>query len=637
VASEPAIRSSPFRSRAYARALVVRTVRRLSPVVFGLALAAVYIAAAKLGLTMAFVAAQVSPVWPPTGIAIAAVLLLGYRVWPGIWLGALVANVGAHEPLGTAVGIAVGNTLEPLVAAWLLHRALDFQAALNRLRDVLGFVGLAALAATTVSATMGVTSLCLGRVQSWSHYPQLWWIWWLGDAIGALVVTPVLLTYAGAPWRRWRSSQVVETVGLLVVSVVVCLTVFAGRLGGANSAYPLQYLVFPLVIWGALRVGQVGTSTVTLVTAAIATWGSIHGFGPFTRGNPHESLVLLQLFLGVVATTGLVLGAAMHERRVAEQRRTTDLAATRGLAQSVSLAEAGQAILRAICESLDWDFGALWIVDRDGNVLRCVETWHRPSKPVPVFAAATRQGSFEPGVGLPGRVWKSGRPAWIPDVVADPNFPRAPMAVASDFHGAFGVPVSLGAETLGAIEFFSREIQRPDLALLESMRAIGSQIGFFIEREEILTRERQARSEAEAANRAKDEFLAMLGHELRNPLGAIASAVSLLGLIERDARTAQPLEIMGRQVGNLTRLVDDLLDVARVTSGRVDLKREPVDLGRLVEASVSTLQAPGRNGSHQFSVTTASTIVDADPVRLGQIVMNLLDNAVKYTPPGGQI
>jgi integral membrane sensor domain MASE1 len=348
VASEPAIRSSPFRSRAYARALVVRTVRRLSPVVFGLALAAVYIAAAKLGLTMAFVAAQVSPVWPPTGIAIAAVLLLGYRVWPGIWLGALVANVGAHEPLGTAVGIAVGNTLEALVAAWLLHRALDFQAALNRLRDVLGFVGLAALAATTVSATMGVTSLCLGRVQSWSHYPQLWWIWWLGDAIGALVVTPVLLTYAGAPWRRWRSSQVVETVGLLVVSVVVCLTVFAGRLGGANSAYPLQYLVFPLVIWGALRVGQVGTSTVTLVTAAIATWGSIHGFGPFTRGNPHESLVLLQLFLGVVATTGLVLGAAMHERRVAEQRRTTDLAATRGLAQSVSLAEAGQAILRTL-------------------------------------------------------------------------------------------------------------------------------------------------------------------------------------------------------------------------------------------------------------------------------------------------
>ena len=186
---------------------MVQTVRRLSPVVLGLAFAAIYIAAARLGLTMAFVAAQVSPVWPPTGIAIAAVLLLGYRVWPGIWLGAFVANVGAHEPLGTAVGIAVGNTLEALAAAWLLHRALDFHAALNRLRDVLGFIGLAALAATTVSATVGVTSLCLGGVQSWSHYPQLWWIWWLGDAIGALVVTPVLLAYAGASTTLEMSTR----------------------------------------------------------------------------------------------------------------------------------------------------------------------------------------------------------------------------------------------------------------------------------------------------------------------------------------------------------------------------------------------------------------------------------------------
>jgi PAS domain S-box-containing protein len=773
MANEPAARAGLFVAGLRRRDQWPRIIRRLSPFVLGLALAAIYAAAARLGLTMAFVAEQVSPVWPPTGIAIAAVLLLGYRVWPGIWLGAFVGNLGAHEPLGTAAGIAVGNTLEALIGAWLLHRAVGFHPALNRLRDVLGFIGLAVVAATTVSATVGVASLCLGGVQPWSHFSELWWIWWLGDAIGALVVTPVLLTYAGAPWRRWRSAQLVETVGLLATSVVVCVMVFAGRLGGESRADPLQYLVFPVVIWAALRVGQAGTSALTLVASAIATWGTISGLGPFARGNPHESLVLLQLFLGVVATTGLLLGAAMQERRVAEQRRTADLAATRGLAQSVSLAEAAPAILRAICESLDWDFGALWIVDRDQGVLRCVETWHRPSKPVPVFEAATRQRIFEPGVGLPGRVWKSSRPAWIPDVVGDANFPRAPMAIASGLHGAFGFPIALQQETLGVIEFFSREIQRPDPALLDSMRAIGSQIGLFIERrraqeagrasearkaaivevaldaiitmdhegritefnpaaerifgyrradaigrrladliiplrlreehwrglarylergvarvlghrietigmradgtefpvelaispistdgrpvftgyvrdiserktaelerEEILTRERQARSEAEAANRAKDEFLAMLGHELRNPLGAIASAVSLLGLIERDPRTAQPLEIMGRQVKNLTRLVDDLLDVARLTSGRVDLQREPVDLGRLVEEAVSMLQAPGRNRGHQFSVATASTVVDADPVRLGQIVMNLLDNAVKYTPPDGQI
>jgi signal transduction histidine kinase/ActR/RegA family two-component response regulator len=156
-----------------------------------------------------------------------------------------------------------------------------------------------------------------------------------------------------------------------------------------------------------------------------------------------------------------------------------------------------------------------------------------------------------------------------------------------------------------------------------------------VEREEILARERLARSEAEAASRAKDEFLAMLGHELRNPLGAIASAVSVLNLAGRDARTAQPREIIVRQVGHLVRLVDDLLDVARLTSGRVGLQRRLVDLGGLVEESVTTLRAAGHG--HQVSVATVPAVVNGDPVRLGQIVTNLLDNAVKYTPPDGRI
>jgi signal transduction histidine kinase/ActR/RegA family two-component response regulator len=156
-----------------------------------------------------------------------------------------------------------------------------------------------------------------------------------------------------------------------------------------------------------------------------------------------------------------------------------------------------------------------------------------------------------------------------------------------------------------------------------------------IEREEILARERLARSEAEAASRAKDEFLAMLGHELRNPLGAITSAVGVLDGTERDPRTAQPRGIIVRQVRHLVRLVDDLLDVARLTSGRIELRRQPVDLGRLAEESVTMLRATGHG--HRISVSTAPAIVDADPVRLGQIVTNLLDNAVKYTPPEGQV
>jgi PAS domain S-box-containing protein len=745
----------------------------LGPGVLALAVAATYFATARLGLTMAFVAEQVSPVWPPTGIALAAVLSLGYRVWPGIWLGAFAANLGASEPLGTAAGIALGNTLEALVGAWLLHRAAGFHPALDRLRDVLGLLGLAALVATTVSATVGVASLCLGHVQPCSRYGELWWIWWLGDAIGVVVVTPVLLTWAGAPWRRWPTTRRLEAAALLAAVVVVCATVFAGRLGREISEYPLQYVVFPFVIWAAVGIGQAGASAVTFIASAIAIWGSINGLGPFARANPHESLVLLQLFLAVVGATGLVLAAVIHERRAAEHRRATDLAATRALAESGSLDEAAPRILQAICESLDWDFGALWTVDRDARILRCLVTWHRASKPLALFDAATRSRTFEPGVGLPGRVWTSGAPAWIPDVVADANFPRAPVAAEAGLHGAFGFPIVLDDDTLGVIEFFSRELQRPDPALLDSMRAIGSQIGFFIdrrraegavrasearktaivnaaldaivvmdhegritefnpgaerifghrradaigrslaelvipprlrdehrrglarylatgegpmmgrriettavradgtefpvelavngvsadgrpvftgyvrditerkraesEREELLARERQARSEAEAANRAKDQFLAMLGHELRNPLGAIASAAGVLSLVDRDPRTAQPREIIARQAGHLARLVDDLLDVARLTSGRVELRYQAVDLGKLVDQCVAVVRARGGGHIPRLSVSTVSAVVDADPVRLEQVVTNLLDNAVKYTPPSGEI
>ncbi|HEY3132423.1 MAG TPA: MASE1 domain-containing protein, partial [Acidobacteriota bacterium] len=150
--------------------------RALPYPVLVLAIAVIYLGAAKLGLSMAFVAEQVTAVWPPTGMALAAVLLFGYRIWPGLWLGAFLANVTIHEPLGTAVGIALGNTLEALVGAWLLHRT-RFRGSLERLKDVLSLVVLAVLASTIVSATIGTTSLCLGRVQPWSAYRPLWWVW----------------------------------------------------------------------------------------------------------------------------------------------------------------------------------------------------------------------------------------------------------------------------------------------------------------------------------------------------------------------------------------------------------------------------------------------------------------------------
>src|SRR5262245_44494042 len=158
------------------------------------AVAACYFGAAKLGLSLAFLAEQVSVVWPPSGIALAVLLIFGYQFWPGIVLGAFLANwsTSTHEPPLVAFGIAIGNTLEAVVGAWLLRQYAGFSNPLDRLRDVLALIGLAAGLSTTVSATIGVTSLCLGGVQSWNDFAPLWWLWWLGDATGDLIVAPAV-------------------------------------------------------------------------------------------------------------------------------------------------------------------------------------------------------------------------------------------------------------------------------------------------------------------------------------------------------------------------------------------------------------------------------------------------------------
>src|SRR5262245_35799598 len=144
-------------------------------------------------------------------------------------------------------------------------------------------------------------------------------------------------------------------------------------------------------------------------------------------------------------------------------------AAARALADSATIAEATPRILQAICEALGWDHGALWSVDWKANVLKCAATWHRPDARIDEFEAASRRTTFTSGVGLPGRVWEQGVPAWIADVVDDPNFPRAPIAAREGLHGALGFPILFGGRTLGVLEFFSRQIREPDERLLEML------------------------------------------------------------------------------------------------------------------------------------------------------------------------
>ena len=287
-----------------------------------LALAVSYVIAAKFGFTMAFTAEQVTLVWPPSGLALAALLLLGMDVWPGVFLGAFVANVTTHEPALVALGIAAGNTLEAVAAAWLVRRYVGLPISRSWLRCMLGIFVLGALASSIVSATIGVTSLCAGGLQPWTAFGTLWRTWWLGDATGDLIVAPAILAFSARP-RETNPAQRIEIASLVAGLSIASVIVFARRFGSA-AHYPLEYLVFPFLIWAAIRFGVAGGAFANLLTSAVAIWGTVHGFGPYAAGQPGEGderLMLLQIFLGVVSSSGLLLGATVSDRDASRDRK----------------------------------------------------------------------------------------------------------------------------------------------------------------------------------------------------------------------------------------------------------------------------------------------------------------------------
>ena len=348
----------------------------------------------------------------------------------------------------------------------------------------------------------------------------------------------------------------------------------------------------------------------------------------------------------VHAERGLIYAVAadVTGRKLEEARLAAQHAVTRVLAEAPTLARATPRILQAVCQSLDWSVGAIWRVDQNENLLRCVETWHVPSAKVKEFERGTQSHTFPPGIGLPGRVWLQAQPAWIEDVTRDANFPRASSADQEGLHAAFGFPILLGAEVLGVLEFFSRQIQKPDRRLLEMMSAIGSQIGQFIERKEaedalrVYARDLEtARKRAEEATRAKSEFLANISHEIRTPMNAMIgmTELALATRITREQR--EYLNAIQGSADALLTLVNDLLDFSKIEARKLQLDRVGFTLRDALEDTMRVLAPRAHQKGIELACHIHPDVPDAlvgDPLRLRQIVVNLVGNAIKFTEHG---
>src|SRR5256714_5077578 len=234
-------------NRSFSLGRMSQSLRRLALL---LGLAGVYYLAAKLGLRFAYINSSVTTIWPPAGIALAAFVLYGYRVWPAILGAAFLANFTTTAATLPSIGIAVGNTMEGLVAAYLVNRFARGGRVFDRVRDILRFTLLAALVSTTVAASIGVASLAFGGLVSWVDAPRVWLTWWLGDAVGDIVVAPALILWIGVKLGpAWSERQVVEAVALAVVAALVTLALFGGVFPSRH--YPLTVLLWPVMIWVA--------------------------------------------------------------------------------------------------------------------------------------------------------------------------------------------------------------------------------------------------------------------------------------------------------------------------------------------------------------------------------------------------
>jgi PAS domain S-box-containing protein len=572
------------------------------------ALAAVYFAAGRLGLLLPIVQENVTLLWAPTGIALAAVLLFGPRLGPGIALGAFLVNLSIGIPPGVAAGIAAGNTLEALAGSWLLRRT-GFRISLERVRDVLCLVGMGAFVSPALSAGAGISALVAGGLIAPGQALPAAGYWWMGDAMGILLVTPLILSWVGAPEHPYQSRfWKLEALALTVLLFAACVLTLGPWLPNPLLHPPLAFTVFPFLVWAALRFGQRGATAVNLLATAIAVGAITRGLTPFfTRGSVEERLVYLHTYMAVAVVTAMLLAAVFAGRWRAEE-------ALRESEERLRLAlEAGRYGV------WDWDIRQNFVTwservyelhgvplgEFDGRLESFVALVH-PEDATRVAVEIERVMKERTLYQIEFRVvHPSGAVRWI-------------STTGRVFFDAGGQPVRMIGATLDVTERHQAEEERTGL----------------------LAREREARAEAEAASEAKDRFLATLSHELRTPLTPVLAVIAKL---EGDGRLRgldRELAMIRRNVELEARLIDDLLDLTRITRGKLELHREVVDIRQALEHALKICcDREVASGRLQVEMDLAAEDhrIWADASRLTQVFWNLLSNAVKFTPAGGTI
>jgi len=568
-----------------------------------------YFLAGKLGLALASVNESASPFWLPSGIAIAAALLFGMRIWPAIAVGAFLVNVTTTGSIGTSIGIAIGNTLEAVVAAELVNRFAAGSSSFQRPQGVVRFAALV-VPATAISATVGLFSLWAGGHAEGSQMLVVWLTWFLGDLGGALIFTPLIVLWSRKAGRRPVPGKPVEAVALALILAVIAWIVF-------HRSMPASFAVLPPLIWAALRFGRRGAASAAVATSLIALFGTLQEGGPFAEGSINHSLLMLQLFVTVITLTVLVLAAGTRER----QRVELDLVRSR--------------------DELEEQ-----VRKRTASLAEVVERLQKSRAVLNDAQKVAHIGSWEWDI-LANKV------AWSDELYRIYGLEPESVEISYESyiarvhpHDRDNAASSIRAALEGSEEFeFQERIVRPD----GEIRVLQSK-GYVIRDESGLPRRmigtchditERKRSEMELERRMEElhrsnRELSVLSyaasHDLKEPLRTIVSNVQLIESRLREINDPEIRRSAGfvfDGVRRMNELIDDLLEYStadRRSTGEVESSQAVAD-------AMDRLKSAIRETDARIEVGSLPRVA-VGQTRLAGLFQNLLSNSIKYRYDG---
>jgi PAS domain S-box-containing protein len=714
----------------------------------------IYFATARLGLNIMPVSGIAALVWPPSGIALAALFIFGYRYWPAVALGEFLANAFFGMPIIAACAVAIGNSLEAITGVYLLRNVVRFRTDLSTIKSVIGLLLLAAFTSTAISATAGVTGLYLTGKISAPVYWITWRAWWIGNALGDIIVASLIFVWSSRRWSVLKPSTIPELVVLMILAIGVALLIFARA-----ATSPELYLLFCFIIWSALRFSPRETITLIFVISVIAISGTSYRLGPFSERSVSENLLLLKLFMGVLSATGMLLCAAVVEHREAEEKfklvfssspiamTITDLAGKilivnpqaeklfgyklsdivglqveklmpfcvkdkghlgqSGLFKSletqpvgielcgvrkdnvelqlqVSLTPIntteGMQLLSSIIDiterkrndvglnylsetgvvlskSLDYSETlkktvqlplptlADWcIVDLVDSTMKQVAIAYPDSQKEMITEELSNRIPPDPSLGRgTAYVLQSGKSEMFTNLTNDTDWIARTLGLAHpQFLQELGavsyicVPLITRGRILGAMTYVSRVSKcRYDLFYLALVEEIASRAAIAIDNAQLYL-------DAQKAIHMRDYFLSVVSHDLKNPLFAISAGTTLLmdsQLPMERAMVQNIAEQMSKSTSRMDRLIHDLLDLAKLEENQLRIDQRRYNSATLLDEAISQIEIQLKKKQLNLvkNYPQVSYFVSCDHERALQIIVNLLDNAIKFTPDGGTI